>query len=220
MLPYVSSNYINSGAGLAGNQVFSANGLFDPDITGTGSQPAGFDQMMLSYEHYTVLRAKITATFRNTSTANIAFAAIGVRADSVVNTSYDTIMTSGQTVATALMPSATSASLKELSLEVDIAVYGGVDDLMDNENYRGNIAVNPAEQTYFHLSAWNPESNTVVAVYYSVRIEYYSIFSEAKFLGLSLLKKLHSIILSDPETRTKRESYLETKFPTKGVAWR
>nr|AGA18395.1 hypothetical protein [uncultured marine virus] len=48
--------------GIAGNpqvHLFSANGCYDPDVTGTGTQPRGFDQMMLLYRHYVVEEAMI-----------------------------------------------------------------------------------------------------------------------------------------------------------------
>jgi len=52
----------NPPAGTPSNWIFSANGLYDPDITGTGHQPMGFDQMMAFYNHYEVIGAKIRFT--------------------------------------------------------------------------------------------------------------------------------------------------------------
>lgn len=52
---------INATSGLIGTHVFRANGLYDPDLTGTGHQPLGFDQFMgVMYNHYCVLGSKIT----------------------------------------------------------------------------------------------------------------------------------------------------------------
>lgn len=47
----------------AAMRVFSANGLYDPDITGVGHQPRGFDQLMSLYQHYNVSKAVMTADF-------------------------------------------------------------------------------------------------------------------------------------------------------------
>lgn len=49
---------------LAGGQyVFKLNGMFDPNTTGTGHQPYGFDQMMNIYQRYCVLRARYKINF-------------------------------------------------------------------------------------------------------------------------------------------------------------
>lgn len=42
-------------------QYLRCNGLFDPDATGVGGQPRGFDQYALLYDQYTVNSAKIKA---------------------------------------------------------------------------------------------------------------------------------------------------------------
>lgn len=39
---------------------FRATDLYDPDYTGTGHQPLGFDQMMLMYRKFLVLKSKIS----------------------------------------------------------------------------------------------------------------------------------------------------------------
>lgn len=42
-----------------GSYTFSANGLYDPNISGTGHQPYGFDQLMALYNQYVVMGARI-----------------------------------------------------------------------------------------------------------------------------------------------------------------
>lgn len=41
--------------------VFRANSLYDPNLTGTGHQPAPYDQMKLFYKKFKVIGSKITA---------------------------------------------------------------------------------------------------------------------------------------------------------------
>lgn len=62
-------------------QVMLANSLFDPDFTGGGHQPLGFDQMMLLYNKYSVISCGITLTFNIQPSAAVTASAIvvGVR---------------------------------------------------------------------------------------------------------------------------------------------
>lgn len=49
-----SFNVVNGGT-----YVYSLNGCYDPDITGIGHQPRGFDQMMQLYDHGVVINTKV-----------------------------------------------------------------------------------------------------------------------------------------------------------------
>ncbi len=56
-------------AGLTGaEQVFRLNSLFDPDLSGVGHQPYGFDQVAAFYKHYRVEKATIEVTVYNATT--------------------------------------------------------------------------------------------------------------------------------------------------------
>jgi len=56
---YTESTRITLSAGQLGVYEFSANSLYDPNVTGAGHQPMFFDQIGAMYQHYTVLRSKI-----------------------------------------------------------------------------------------------------------------------------------------------------------------
>ncbi len=66
---YFADVELDPGAGAMAAHIFSANGLFDPDITGVGHQPYSFDQWMAVYDHYHVVGAKISVTFLSTQEA-------------------------------------------------------------------------------------------------------------------------------------------------------
>ena len=54
-LIYAENGYqLNTTSGLCGVRIFSLSSLFDPDVTGTGHQPVGYDQIMALYEEYIV----------------------------------------------------------------------------------------------------------------------------------------------------------------------
>lgn len=53
------------GAGV--NYTYTLNGLFDPNITGTGAQPVGFDPMMAMFQAYRVMAVRVQLTIVNRS---------------------------------------------------------------------------------------------------------------------------------------------------------
>ena len=67
-LRYCQRCAINPAAGVTNSYLFRANSLFDPDLTGTGHQPLGFDEWAKFYRRYCVLGSKITVQAINVST--------------------------------------------------------------------------------------------------------------------------------------------------------
>ena len=197
MLPFFTSVQISSGAGSAGSYLFSANGLYDPDITGTGIQPAGYDQMMLFFEHYTVFRAHVSVVFRNQSTTLPVTVVAALRPSNSATSDYTQVMETGNAVSVKLMYAPTESSIKELSMSVDLARSMGVPDLMDDPEARGDLASNPIEQQYIHLQAFNTETVGTVNVWCEVRITYHAIFSEARVIPLSLARKLRAVVADE-----------------------
>lgn len=58
-LRYCDQRTITSTLGGLSKYLFAANGLYDPDITGAGHQPYGFDQWMTFYKYATVRKSRI-----------------------------------------------------------------------------------------------------------------------------------------------------------------
>lgn len=219
MLPYYRAFQVASGAVAAGSYVFSMNGLFDPDITGTGGQPMGFDQMMIFYEHYTVLRCKATAIIRNQSTTLYTDCSLAVRADVTTVTDIETIMESGNAVAIKLTTANGQGSLKEAGLTCDIAKFGGYDDILDESDARGSAAANPVEQTYLHVSAWNSETVGTVNVWVELRLEYYAVFTEPRVITISTMKKLKELVLDKDVASDKKESSTDSVKTLRPTGW-
>lgn len=60
---YAESLQRTSTTGAFNSYVWRANGMFDPNSTGTGHQPSYFDQMAVIYDHYTVFRSRMSIQF-------------------------------------------------------------------------------------------------------------------------------------------------------------
>lgn len=190
MLRYTDEFQITSTSGAVGSYIFSANGLFDPNITSTGHQPAGFDQMMVSYEHYTVLRSRAVVTFQNGTAAVLPQVALSHRAANSAVTTWGQVLEDGLVKFTKLYGFNVKGSMQTMNLSADIAKFGGVDDLLDNPYYRGDIAANPTEQSYYHVQAVDNTLGSTCTVYCTIVIEYDAVFKEPRTLTQSLQRDL------------------------------
>jgi hypothetical protein len=56
--------------GAGATYTFSLNSLFDPNSSGTGAQPVGFDQIMAMYGQFRVLSARVKVVYSNSGTVN------------------------------------------------------------------------------------------------------------------------------------------------------
>ena len=183
-LTYHETNLSLTGGSAAGTYVFSASGLFDPDITSTGHQPIGFDQMMLFYNHYVVLAAKITLQAFNMSEEPLSIS-ISRNADTTGTSNPSRLIENGNVVFTTLAKYSSATCFDKLILSMDIQKYGGVDNVIDNSVYRGTNASNPQEQSFFHINVWNSVSLTNVTAKFHVTIEYEAVFMEPRPLPQS-----------------------------------
>lgn len=202
-LTYYDTATISTGAGSAGTRVYSANGLYDPDITGAGHQPMPFDQLMLSFNHYVVTAAKMTVNFKNTSTTNTQSVALSLNADATPITAYGSLCENGVLVRDRLGMYPYSDSVKTLSIPINIAKFGDLRMILDNPSYEGSVAANPVEQSYFHISAWNPDSVSSTDCIVEIYIEYFAIFREPRKNSPSLEAALKKLIIAEEKGRTR-----------------
>jgi len=179
-LPYYDQNNFSTGVVLAGSYVFTANGLYDPNITGVGHQPMGFDQLMLFYEHYTVTNSKITVNFYNNDATYPVMVGISVNPDATPETVFSKINENGLLKKHWLTPSGGTNPKCSITLAANISKINGKRDVKSEDDFRGDVASNPAEQTYFHLFAYNQTTVNVVNVVFEVMIEYTAIFTEPR----------------------------------------
>jgi len=174
-------------AGAVNTYVYTANGLYDPDISGTGHQPLGFDQMMLFYEQATVVRSRIKVTFCNTLSTFFARAALYVSPDGAAMTVANEIIENGLVKTCMLGFGNGASSVKELSLELDIGKYFGRKggDIVNDDNLQSTAAANPVEQVYYNLAIWAATSASTVVIGYDTIIEYDVVYHEPRKVASS-----------------------------------
>lgn len=180
-LPYAETINITGSAAGVYAYTYAANGLFDPNITGTGHQPMGFDQMMTFYNHYTVISSKIKVTFSNQSSID-TYVGLEVSGSNTYSTDYTVHIENGEIVWAPLQPINVYGNNATLSTSVNCAKYQGMSPsiIMADPQMRGDAASNPAELIYYLLPIWNPVSVTVPNVIANILIVYDVIFHEPR----------------------------------------
>lgn len=162
--------------------VFSLNGLYDPDITGTGHQPIGFDQIMPLYDHYHVIGAKYKVTFANTDTTKQALVACQIKDTNTTSQNFDEIVENGRTKYATLGVEASGQSTRTISGGVNLSKFFGR-KVLQGSKYGGTIAGNPADGCFLHLHVGpsaHLEDNFPVLM--CVQIDYIAILTEPKQL--------------------------------------
>lgn len=187
-LRYVESQReIGTGAGgIAGVHMFTCNGLYDPDITGTGHQPRGFDQFMSMYDHYTVIGAKIVVDYCQKPThTNAGNFILGIACkDSPTPHTDPNDYYEARNVVTKYMPgqgsTTTPAVPLRLSKTCSIKKFLGRSKVLADPELKGNSASNPTEQAYFHIFIGSGDNADETNISINVRIEYLVVFTEPK----------------------------------------
>jgi hypothetical protein len=185
-IQYFTSGTITSGASSAGTYVFSANGCFDPDITGTGGQPMGFDQAMVFFNHYTVRRSRVRVVFLTNSTNLRATVALSVSGSSTAVSVIENLIENGDCTFQVLEYAGAMGGTATMTRSLDVGKFQDVPEVMDDPNMRGDAASNPTEQVYYHLSVWNSASAATLSTDFQILIEYDVIFHEPRKGTLSL----------------------------------
>ncbi|AXQ66532.1 MAG: putative capsid protein [Circoviridae sp.] len=166
-------------------KVFSCNGIYDPDITRIGHQPSGFDQLMMMYDHYVVIGAKITTTFVNNDNNHGVVCAVDVRDRPTLEPDMRVSQESG-TVKTAVITSENSGrGTVTITYKVNPNRFLGRSKPLADPELKGDSLKNPNEQCYFHIMMSSLDAGSVDGTSISSIIEYQAIFIEPKPVGLS-----------------------------------
>lgn len=173
---------LSSTTGAVSTYQFSCNGMFDPNITGSGHQPLYFDQLTAIYDHYTVLRSFIR--IRITAGTNAVPYIIGLYVDDDTSTALSPDEAFEQNTAS-FVPVNGGDTTPNITLVKawDASKYFGPNPLA-NDNLQGTSAANPTEQSYFTVKFKGQGVGTISATM-SAEIWYEAVWDELKTVGSS-----------------------------------
>ncbi len=194
MFTYVDRVSIDAGAsGAVGIYQFAANGMYDPDITGTGHQPLGFDQWLGTstttgfYNHYTIVSSeiKITCFSQAADVTGQAVCLLGVSDDTTVGTDFNTALENPTYSKATLGSIGSGHDVVTLRKHYNASKVLGLtrESLYAKDTLLGTYSSNPSELTYFTLYASsNSSTGNPSNIWFLVEIKYHAHLSERKEL--------------------------------------
>lgn len=164
---------LGAAAGAAKSHVFSCNGLYDPDVTGVGHQPRGFDELMKLYDHYIVRKATCEVWIKNA--ANPALIGIQVKDDATVSALAKDLMEDEYSIVKG--SNGGGGETTYVRFTVDVEKFLGGEDI---SSLKGSASGNPSELADFHIVAFPIDPADTVNVDAVVKITYLADLIEPK----------------------------------------
>lgn len=170
-------------AGIPVNRIYRLNSLFDPNYSGAGHQPIGFDQIMPMYDHYTVIgaRVKITASNLDRDPQRVI---LQIKDGVTTSTNIAEMMENGRTRSLMLSGSDAGGSTKNITVNYSAKGFFGRNP-MDSDKQQGNISSSPLEGAFLHITVAPIEADNSGKVIFTITIEYIAILTEPKQLSQS-----------------------------------
>lgn len=157
---YCDTISITPGAAAINSHYFSANGIYDPDVTGTGHQPLLHDEYSGLYGAYRVLKSKIKVTPITDSGSTATPSLIGVFVDQDTTLGYST----------------STQAIEDKNRTGSYKLYTGIQTALYNSRTGGpmtrtfNAKRHLGPEGYNNVVAFggNPNANTVDARYFCI----------------------------------------------------
>lgn len=174
---YVEQFTLDPGSGTLAGYVFSGNGLYDPNITGTGHQPRGFDQLMAMYDHYVVVGSKCNVKLAP-SNQTPAICCLAVQDGTGVSSDINNYLEHRLSRYTS---TGSDMSSRSLTIASSPRTYLGRSKVLSDPELKGTASANPTEGYYFVVATEATDNAGDPGVFSCVAtIEYSVVFIEPK----------------------------------------
>lgn len=165
--------------------VFTANGLYDPNFTGIGHQPRGYDEMLALYDHAVVIHTKATLLYSNGNGTEPCTVAMTIRDSPGVVSDTSGHFEHRNVSAAVAGPRASGTGCGSLDIKVNPNRFMGRSKPLSDPELKNRASQNPTEQCYIHVAAQPLYNNLDATVNFRIRIEYEAILLEPKSLNSS-----------------------------------
>lgn len=176
---------INAGIAAVGVNVFTANGLFDVNITGGGHQPAGYDQLMAIYNEYCVIGSTIRVSFANSDSTQDVICGITLADYNTTSNDARVYVENGNTVWGQIGKFGAGNDMLTLKHSADIGKYS-THDIINQDNFSATAGANPADTHFYHVWVGPVDASADIgAVVINVEIRFDVLFRDPSQTALS-----------------------------------
>lgn len=169
---------INPGSGVVGSHVFRASDLYDPDFSGVGHQPRGFDELIALYDHFVVIGSQISVISQQSPTDTQSILT-GITLRDAGTTSGDPLTYLESSYTSYDVCRAQAGPVVKLNQRYNPSFLGRSKPLSD-PNLKGSASGSPVENAFYHIWAYDTSDVDPGIVRFVVRIEYIAMFIEPK----------------------------------------
>lgn len=167
VLPYVEQNSFSTTLGSRGYYSYILNSCYDPNHTGAGHQPLGFDQMTPIFGRYCVIGAQIKVTFWSKDTDELL--GVGIHLSEMSTPPSNITQLIEQGAVTYRMISPTGGTYNNgvpqtiMYLNCSPKKFCKVASLLDNNDFNSSTGSNPVRPIYAHLIVFQPDGGATSA---------------------------------------------------------
>lgn len=168
-----------------GVYMFSANSLYDPNETGTGHQPRGFDQYMELYTKFCVIATSIRLDYK--LSAGDSFSQIvGISLKNTSNSlgSIEAYKESRNTIHR-MVAGGDGMPARSMTFKCKPHKFLGISHPLSDDQMKGSALSDPTNECFFHIFTAPVEAVDATYLQCSVTIDYTVIFTEPKLPTVS-----------------------------------
>lgn len=183
-LKYSTGVNVNAAGGrTVGVHVYSANGVYDPDITAVGHQPRGFDQLISLYDHMVVIYSEIDVIFYPSDNIE-QLGWVAARDFTTVGASIDDYLELSNCKHISLCNSNLGYA-NRIKMSINPNVYLTRSKPLSDPNLKNSNSSNPTEQVYWHVGVGTTSVSDPAPVRIEVVLTYSVVCIEPKDPGIS-----------------------------------
>lgn len=179
-LTYATSYQLTFGTQF--DKIMSGNGLYDPDVSGSGHQPLGFDEWMAFYDRYRVLASTCTVNTINTNTTagnNLQTTLIPTNQQTAIANADEAEELPDAEEANAGIATGPAEDMVRATKQTSTMV--GVPNIKYATEYSGTATSNPTQQWYWRV--YHEATNgTTLAGFVNINIVYTVEFYQKKMV--------------------------------------